>query len=278
MNWTNYHSHCVFCDGRGHMEEFIKYAIAKGVTKYGFSSHAPLPFDIHWTMKADDYDDYVAEFKRLKYKYSDKIELFLGLEIDYIVGCTNALMPFFKNKLLDYKIGSVHYLDQLADGSYCSIDGLFEDFCKGMNELYDGNIRKVTERYFEVSKLMVETGGFDIVGHLDKITLHGSRFADFDVTASWYIDLFADYLQFIRQKNLIVEINTKSLFEKGITFPDKRFFPLIYEMQIPITVNSDCHFPSKVIDGFDETYKELKKVGFAETYELIDAVWQPVKF
>ncbi len=276
--WTNYHSHCTFCDGREHMEEFIKYAIAKGVTKYGFSSHAPIPFDTHWTMKADDFDDYVSEFQRLKIKYSDKIELFLGLEIDYIVGCTNAKMPFFDDKILDYKIGSVHYLDQLTDGTFCSIDGPFEEFCNGMNELYDGNIRKVTERYFEVSKLMVEIGGFDIVGHLDKITLHGVRFADFDINALWYVDLFAEYLQLIKQKKLIVEINTKSLLEKGITFPDKRFFSLINEMQIPITVNSDCHYPSKVIDGFPETYEALKRAGFTETYELIDSVWQPVKF
>jgi len=165
--WTNYHSHCTFCDGRGHMEAFIKYAIAKGIAKYGFSSHAPIPFETHWTMKADDYNDYVAEFQRLKSKYSDKIELFLGLEIDYIVGCTNAKMPFFNDKILDYKIGSIHYLDQLSDGSYCSIDGNFKEFYKGMNELYDGDIRKVTQRYFEVSKLMVQAGGFDIVGHYD---------------------------------------------------------------------------------------------------------------
>lgn len=278
MSWTNYHSHCTFCDGREHMEEFIKYAIAKRVAKYGFSSHAPIPFETHWTMKTDDYDDYVSEFERLKHKYSDKIELFLGLEIDYIVGCTNALMPFFKDKILDYKIGSIHYLDKLKDGTYCSIDGLFKDFYKGMKELYDNDIINVTKRYFELSKCMVETGGIDIVGHLDKITLHGARFADFDINASWYVDLFVDYLQLIKQKKLIVEINTKSLLEKGMTFPDKRFFPLINEMQIPITVNSDCHYPSKVIDGFAETYSELKRAGFTETYQLIDSDWQPVKF
>jgi len=276
--WTNYHSHCTFCDGREHLEEFIKYAIAKGVKRYGVSSHAPLPFETYWTMKADDYDDYVADFQRLKFKYSDKIELFLGLEVDFIVGCTNAKSAFFQDKNVDYKIGSVHYLDQLADGTYCSIDGSFKEFFKGMNELYDGDIQKVTQRYFEVSKLMVETGGFNIVGHLDKITLHGARFADFDIHASWYVDLFTDYLQLIKQKNLIVEINTKPLLEKGMTFPDKKFYSLLHDMQIPITVNSDCHYPSKVIDGFVETYAELKNAGFTETYQLIEGIWQAEKF
>jgi len=259
------------------MEQFIKYAIAKGVKRYGFSSHAPIPFDTHWNMRIDDFEDYISEFQRLKLKYDGKIELFLGLEIDYIINCTNAQNEIFQNNNLDYKIGSIHYLDQLNDGSYCSIDGNFRDFYRGMNELYDGDMRKVTRRYYEISKMMVEAGGFDIVGHLDKITLHGARFADFDISASWYIDLFADYLQLIKQKNLIVEINTKSLIDKGITFPDKQFFPMLKDMQIPITVNSDCHYPSKVIDGFAETYTELKRVGFTETYQLIDGSWQPEK-
>ncbi len=278
MFFSNYHSHCTFCDGREHMEEFIKYAIAKGITRYGFSSHAPLPFETHWTMKADDYKDYESEFLRLKAKYAHQIELFLGLEIDYVVGCSNAKSAFFADKKLDYRIGSVHYLDQLANGDYFSVDGSFKDFRIGMDELYAGDIRLVTERYFELSKEMVLLGGFDIVGHLDKITLHGTRFVDFDIHAQWYVDLMTDYLQLIKQRGLIVEINTKSLLEKGITFPDKSFYDLVYELQIPITVNSDCHYPSKVIDGYHETYAALKHVGFRELQQLIDGRWQGREF
>lgn len=278
MFFSNYHSHCTFCDGREHMEEFIKYAIAKGITRYGFSSHAPLPFETYWTMKADDYKDYESEFHRLKTKYAHQIELFLGLEIDYIVGCTNAKSVFFSNKKLDYKIGSIHYLDQLPSGDYFSVDGAFKDFRLGMEELYKGDIRLVTERYFELSKEMVELGGFDMVGHLDKITLHGLKFRDFDIQSNWYTDLMVDYLKLIKQKGLIVEINTKSLLEKGITFPDKSYYGLLYELQIPITVNSDCHYPSKVIDGYLETYAALKQVGFRELQQLIDGKWQGQSF
>ena len=52
------------------MEEFVKFAIAKGVIKYGFSSHAPLPFHTSWNMNMDDYPYYVKEFFRLKEKYA----------------------------------------------------------------------------------------------------------------------------------------------------------------------------------------------------------------
>lgn len=278
MFFSNYHSHCTFCDGREQMEEFIKSAIAKGVTRYGFSSHAPLPFETHWTMKADRFKDYVLEFERLKSKYANQIELFIGLEIDYISGCTNANSAFFADKKLDYKIGSIHYLDPLSNGDYFSVDGPFSDFCEGLKELYSNDIRLVTERYYHLSKEMVALGGFDIVGHLDKITLHGSQFADFDIHSKWYVDLLVDYLQLIKQKEMIVEVNTKSLLQKGMTFPDKSFYALLYELQIPITINSDSHYPDKVIDGYEQTLVALKQVGYRDLYQLIDGIWQPEIF
>jgi histidinol-phosphatase (PHP family) len=75
--WSNYHSHCQFCDGNGSMEDFVDSAISKGLKKYGFSSHAILPFNPSWTMKVDKFIYYVFEFDRLKLKHPDEIELFL---------------------------------------------------------------------------------------------------------------------------------------------------------------------------------------------------------
>lgn len=40
MNLTNYHSHTLYCDGRAGMEDFIRFAISRGFTSYGISSHA----------------------------------------------------------------------------------------------------------------------------------------------------------------------------------------------------------------------------------------------
>lgn len=52
-NLTNYHSHCLYCDGRANMEDFIRFAISEGFSSYGISSHAPLPFSTAWTMEWD---------------------------------------------------------------------------------------------------------------------------------------------------------------------------------------------------------------------------------
>jgi hypothetical protein len=67
------------------------------------------------------------------------------------------------------------------------------------------------------------------------------------------------------------------LFENyGTIFPENKLFHLIHELQIPITVNSDCHYPSRVIDGFEITYSNLKEIGFTHLQQLVDGKWQAV--
>jgi len=278
MYWSNYHSHNTFCDGRSSMEDFVKFALAKGVMKYGFSSHAPLPFNTFWNMKIDDFVDYQSEFHRLKLKYNFRIDLYLGLEIDYIHNFFEIQNKLFSTDNFDYLIGSIHYTDVLPDGNYWTIDGNFEDFKRGLNILFDGDIGAAARRFFEISSVMIDKGGFDIVGHFDKITLNGSRFKEFDVSESWYRNMIGEVLQQVKDKGLILEINTKSLHGKGITYPGIEFFPLINELDIPIVVNSDCHYPTTIIDGFEETYRALKQAGFKTMHQIVNGKWQPVEF
>lgn len=39
-NLTNYHSHCLYCDGRANMEDFIRFATAKALLPMAF---LPMP-------------------------------------------------------------------------------------------------------------------------------------------------------------------------------------------------------------------------------------------
>ena len=101
MQLSNYHSHCTFCDGRSTPEDFIKFAVAHGFRAYGFSSHSPLPFETFWNMSKDDMPEYLTEIERLKKKYSDRLEIYVGLEIDFLDESYNASIPYFRNLPLD---------------------------------------------------------------------------------------------------------------------------------------------------------------------------------
>ena len=119
---TNFHSHCDFCDGHAPMEAFVREAISRGFEAYGISSHAPFPVQNSCNMRRERMADYLDEFRRLKQIYSSEIELYIGLEIDFLDDTFNPSIPYFQELPLDYRIGSVHYI-VAPDGTPIDTDG-----------------------------------------------------------------------------------------------------------------------------------------------------------
>lgn len=278
MYWSNYHSHSIFCDGRSPMEEFVRFAIVRGLRRYGFSAHAPLPFPTAWNMNLDDMPYYISEFYRLKEKYCSEIDLFLGLEVDFINEVFDANHNLYDTKEFDYKISSVHFLDPLPAGGFFTVDGKYYDFEQGVKQLYEGDIRVVVDRFFDISTLMIEKGGFDIVGHVDKISLNGSKYPGFSIFEKWYQNRVGEILQLIKDKGYILEINTKSFSGEGFTYPDVHFFQLVNELDIPIVVGSDCHYPNLVDDGFQQVFRLLENAGFKTMQQLTVSGWETAEF
>lgn len=273
---SNFHSHCSFCDGRSHPEDFVLFAVARKFRAYGFSSHSPLPFETFWNMSAIDMPEYIAEINRLKKKFADTIEIYVGLEIDYLDPIYNASIPYFHELPLDYRISSIHFLPwrhPLSEENMVCIDGSYSDFEEGVKTHFDGSIRRTTEFFFDSSMQMVEAGGFDIVGHIDKIYMNGSRHPNFDLQADWYRKPFLELLDLVAEKGLIIEINCKNKTRKGQTFPHVDFYGELQKRNIPVMVNSDCHFPDLVNDGREETIALLKNAGFRTVRELADGKW-----
>ena len=237
-NLTNYHSHCLYCDGRANMEDFIRFAISEGFSSYGISSHAPLPFSTAWTMEWDRMDDYLSEFARLKGKYADKIELAIGLEIDYLNEESHPAIPRFQELPLDYRIGSVHMLYS-PQGKVVDIDTPADIFRQLIDAHFEGDLDYVVHLYYKNLLRMVELGGFDILGH-----------------------------------GYIVEINTKSYHDLGTFYPNERYFPLLKELGIRVQVNSDAHYPERINNSRAEALAALKKVGFDTVVEWHGGQWK----
>lgn len=279
MQLSNYHSHCTFCDGRSTPEDFVKFAISHGFRAYGFSSHSPLPFETFWNMSKDDMPEYLAEINRLKEKYAGRLEIYTSLEIDYLDETYNPSIAYFQELPLDYRIGSIHFLplsEHLSEDNMVCIDGAFADYKDSVDRYFEGKISKLVTRYFDSTLQMIEAGGIDIVGHMDKIYMNGHKCEGFSFDADWYQKPFKAVLDLIAQKGLMVEVNTKNLIKKQQIFPRKEYLGLLKDMNIPVMVNSDCHYPDLVNDGRTEAFEILKEIGFRTTRELIKGNWQDV--
>ena len=272
-NLTNYHSHCLYCDGRANMEDFIRFAISEGFSSYGISSHAPLPFSTAWTMEWDRMDDYLSEFSRLKGKYADKIELAIGLEIDYLNEESNPSVARFRELPLDYRIGSVHLLYD-DKGEIVDVDVTADKFRRLVDNHFNGDLVRVVHLYYDRLMRMVELGGFDIVGHADKMHYNASAYHPGLLDESWYDALIQEYFDAIARKGYIVEINTKSYLELGTFYPNERYFPVLLEKGIRVQVNSDSHYPERINNGRLQALMALQASGYHTVTEMYNNEWK----
>ena len=91
MQKFNYHSHTYRC---GHAdldmkdEEYIKEYIKMGFEKIAFTDHCPEKSEIdkrpNIRMNYNQKDEYINSIKNLKEKYTGKIEIETGYEIEYL--------------------------------------------------------------------------------------------------------------------------------------------------------------------------------------------------
>lgn len=272
-NLTNYHSHCSFCDGRAPLEDFVKAAIEQGFTSYGVSSHAPLPFLTNWTMKKEDIPAYLEEARTLKETYASQIELYVGMEIDYLNESSNPANDLFRQLPLDYRIGSVHMLESL-DGEIIDIDISGERFKELLPRYFGNDLKRVVFSYFAKLMRMIELGCFDILGHADKMSYNASYCQPGLLEQDWYNTSIRDYFSFVSERELMVEINTKAYHNLGVFFPHQKYFSLLKELNIPVVVNSDAHYPKLINSGRPEALKALKEAGISAVMELHGGQWR----
>lgn len=279
MKLFNYHTHSHYCDGSNHPEEYIKSAIEAGMHSIGFSSHSPLPFDNRFAIANDELLlDYAKTIIGLKEKYRDTINIFLGLEIDYIPGVS---MPFdyFKNLAgLEYTIGGVHLIKKADVEELWFTDGpRQETYDRGMKLLFGSDVKAAVTAYWQQVREMILTQQPDVVAHLDKIKMHNNN-RYFTEDEQWYEDQLDATLDLIAEKGTIVEVNTRGIYKNRSEelFPGKKALEKILRRNIPITLSSDAHRPDELTGYFAETLAVLTGLGFGELMTFTGKGWNAV--
>lgn len=272
MSWTTYHCHTPYCDGQSDMESFILTAIQRQDSIMGFSTHGPVPFASDWNISSKNLIHYYEEISRLKEKYKDKITIYSGIEADYIEGELNAHSETLLPTNLDYKIGSLHYLGTIAGDKAWAVDSYYDEWEEALKTKYNSNIDLLIKDFSRQSLKMMEEGGFDILGHVDKVFQNGHL--HFDENYPVFKNCVLEMLHAAKEKDLIVEINTKSYESLGFFYPHQSFFPILKQLNLPITINSDAHSIDRIYSGIPQAAEHLLASGITETVELVNGAWK----
>lgn len=252
------HAHTQFCDGRNTMSEFAEKAASMGFTHYGFTPHSPLPIESSCNMSKSDVQPYFDEIERLRKLYP-RIRFFKAMEIDYLDDSWGPSNPYFADLDLDYAIGSVHFIPN-QEGEYFDIDGRPDHFQKRLHESFHDDVRYVVDQYFRHSMDMLSAGGFQIIGHFDKIKHNAGTVEHGIERTEFYRTRVSDLIDAIIQSGVIVEINTKSWKEFGQLFPAQTHWRHLIQAGVNIIVNSDVHYVDRINQSRPEVIKALRYI------------------
>ncbi len=268
----NLHTHTIFSDGKNTPEEMALGAIRAGCRSLGFSEHSPMPAAADadgWSMEAARETAYRAEVLRLRGAYQDRLEIFLGLELD--ADSPAPELPY------DYLIGSVHGI--WRDGCYLSIDASAEEFVRNVREHFGGNCYAFAAACFEREAAFLPRCGCQIVGHFDLVTKfnEGGRF--FDESDPRYVRAALEALEAVMERDVIFEVNTGAISRGYRTAPYPAPFLLraIRERGGRVCITSDTHSDGTVACAFSQAAELAASCGFREAWVLTGDGFRPVE-
>jgi len=275
----NLHQHSIFSDGKEEPNKYVEKAIELNFSAIGFTEHSPLPFETPFSLKEENIQNYIDEIDSLKEKFSDKLEIYRALEMDFVPIFSEDFNHWKSKCKTDYLIGSVHLVSSSKENPLWFTDGPDPDiYDQGLMEFFGGDIKKAVKTFYNQTNQMIETQDFDIIGHFDKIKMHNANrfFTDEDV---WYRKLIDETVELIKEKDLIVEINTRGLYKKRSDklFPDDYALKSVKEKNIPIIISSDAHKADEINNLFPPTVEYLKNLRFTEMMEFSDYKWKAIE-
>ena len=158
------------------------------------------------------HDAYIEEAVRLQEKYKDQIYILIGFEAEWIRPAYAELIKTLRsNKNVDYFIGSLHHMHGIP------ID-YDMDLYKKAREVSGGTDEKLFADYFDAHFEMLQALKPPVVGHFDVIRLLSDEPNRDLRTMTDVWPKIKRNLQFIKDHNLLLEINSSAL-RKGLREP-----------------------------------------------------------
>lgn len=227
---ANLHTHTPRCNhAEGAEQEYVECALEAGLEILGFSDHAPYLFPgsyySHFRMRPEQLEDYVRTILALREAYRGKIEIPLGLELEYYPALLPQLLPILKDQPIDYLILGQHCLGN------------------EVNDHYSGRAsgdKRHLERYCSQVIEAMHTGLFTYLAHPDLLYYAGSDEA-------FYRSQMRRICREATQCAIPLEINLLGMLENR-HYPNDRFWEVAAEENCSVVLGRDAHAPWQLLE------------------------------
>lgn len=226
---ANYHTHTPRCNHAwGAEEEYVERALEAGLKILGFSDHSPQFFPgsyySHFRMRPELLQDYVDTVLRVRKNYAGRIEIPLGLELEYYPGIFPRLLPFLKEQPMDYLILGQHCLGNEIDDHYSG------RATADKNHLI---------RYCDQTIEAMQTGMFTYFAHPDLLNYVGDD-------RRFYREQVRRICAEAKQCGIPLEINLLGMLELK-HYPNDRFWEVAAEEGNDVILGRDAHEPEQLL-------------------------------
>lgn len=225
---ANLHTHTPRCrHAIGTETEYAEAALQAGLQTLGFSDHTPYSFPgdyySHMRMYPDELEDYTNAVRCLQKQYAGRLEIPLGLEVEYYP----TFFPELKLRLQDTGI------EYLLLGQHWNGDEIGQEY----NGRPSDSKEKLTQYCDQVIEAM-QTGLFTYIAHPDLLHFTGDP--------AFYREQARRLCREAKSCNIPIEINLLGLNE-GRHYPNPLFWEIAGAEGCPTVLGSDAHMPEHVV-------------------------------
>jgi histidinol-phosphatase (PHP family) len=245
---ATFHNHSKWSDGNTGFDEIYFCANRLGVDILGLSDHFcvyPDGSSPPWSLAPQRAEDYLTDV--LSFRQRGPIEIRVGLEFDWFENHHDIIAPVANRIPLDYRIGSVHHVEQQQ----------FDMSASYWTEKSVEERDMVFVKYWNLIREMAESSLFDVVGHLDlpkKLGFHPRSDLNAELEAA---------LDAIAESEMVVELNTAG-FAKPCAdgYPSLDILKKCRRREIPVTLSADAHSPEQILFEYERGLAQLRAAGF----------------
>ncbi|MFC7373361.1 histidinol-phosphatase HisJ [Fictibacillus iocasae] len=255
------HVHTPFCPhgSSDTLNEYAERALSLGYSGITFTEHAPLPYgftdpvpESDSAMKREDLPRYFQALKEIKQEFKGRLQIFTGLEVDFIEGFEKETDAFLTDvqDYLDDAILSVHFLQH--KGKYWCMD-YSEDLFGEMASVF-GSVDDIYAAYYKTVKDSVQFRFSSFqprrIGH---ITLARKFHKRYPAQRTFAEDILF-ILEEIKARDYQLDYNGAGTVKPNCQepYPSDWVVQEAAKRKIPLVYGSDAHTAAGLHQGFSE--------------------------